>query len=270
MGPMGADRFRGPGRRSSPAAPGASGRASPGGSCGPGPGSWCAAGPSPRTPPGCRPRTAGPRPSSAPTCGTRTRRRRLIAAAVDRFGRVDVVVSNAGGVPAGGRRHRVAAVSRQGHRAEPDRAAARGAGRQRGDAGPAGRRVDHHDRQRQRHPAVARHRRLRRGQGRPAQPGHQPGRGVGAEGAGQLRGAGPRGDRVAGRGTTAARPASPRWPRPCRCAGWRRRRTWPAPACSWPRPLASYVSGAALLLHGGGERPAFLAALGSSVYPPNE
>jgi NAD(P)-dependent dehydrogenase (short-subunit alcohol dehydrogenase family) len=35
-------------------------------------------------------------------------------------------------------------------------------------------------------------------------------------------------------------------------------------------PLASYASGAALLLHGGGERPAFLAALGSSVYPPNE
>jgi NAD(P)-dependent dehydrogenase (short-subunit alcohol dehydrogenase family) len=35
-------------------------------------------------------------------------------------------------------------------------------------------------------------------------------------------------------------------------------------------PLASYASGAALLLHGGGERPAFLAALRSSVYPPNE
>jgi NAD(P)-dependent dehydrogenase (short-subunit alcohol dehydrogenase family) len=35
-------------------------------------------------------------------------------------------------------------------------------------------------------------------------------------------------------------------------------------------PLASYVSGAALLLHGGGEQPAFLAAPASSVYPPNE
>jgi NAD(P)-dependent dehydrogenase (short-subunit alcohol dehydrogenase family) len=34
-------------------------------------------------------------------------------------------------------------------------------------------------------------------------------------------------------------------------------------------PLASYASGAALLLHGGGERPAFLAALGRSGYPPN-
>ena len=35
-------------------------------------------------------------------------------------------------------------------------------------------------------------------------------------------------------------------------------------------PLASYASGAALLLHGGGERPAFLAALERSVYPPSE
>jgi NAD(P)-dependent dehydrogenase (short-subunit alcohol dehydrogenase family) len=35
-------------------------------------------------------------------------------------------------------------------------------------------------------------------------------------------------------------------------------------------PLASYATGAALLLHGGGERPAFLAALEGSVYPPNE
>jgi NAD(P)-dependent dehydrogenase (short-subunit alcohol dehydrogenase family) len=35
-------------------------------------------------------------------------------------------------------------------------------------------------------------------------------------------------------------------------------------------PLACYASGAALLLHGGGERPAFLAALGRSVSPPNE
>jgi NAD(P)-dependent dehydrogenase (short-subunit alcohol dehydrogenase family) len=33
---------------------------------------------------------------------------------------------------------------------------------------------------------------------------------------------------------------------------------------------ASYVSGAALLLHGGGERPAVLAALDNSVYPRSE
>ena len=33
-------------------------------------------------------------------------------------------------------------------------------------------------------------------------------------------------------------------------------------------PLASYVSGAALMLHGGGEPPAFLAAIPGSVYAP--
>jgi NAD(P)-dependent dehydrogenase (short-subunit alcohol dehydrogenase family) len=33
-------------------------------------------------------------------------------------------------------------------------------------------------------------------------------------------------------------------------------------------PLASYVSGAALMLHGGGEPPAFLAAVPGSVYAP--
>jgi NAD(P)-dependent dehydrogenase (short-subunit alcohol dehydrogenase family) len=35
-------------------------------------------------------------------------------------------------------------------------------------------------------------------------------------------------------------------------------------------PQAAYVSGAALLLHGGGERPAVLAALDNSVYPRSE
>jgi NAD(P)-dependent dehydrogenase (short-subunit alcohol dehydrogenase family) len=35
-------------------------------------------------------------------------------------------------------------------------------------------------------------------------------------------------------------------------------------------PLAGYVSGAALLLHGGGERPAYLAAAKGPVYAPNE
>jgi NAD(P)-dependent dehydrogenase (short-subunit alcohol dehydrogenase family) len=35
-------------------------------------------------------------------------------------------------------------------------------------------------------------------------------------------------------------------------------------------PQASYVSGASLLLHGGGERPAVLAALDNSVYPRSE
>ena len=35
-------------------------------------------------------------------------------------------------------------------------------------------------------------------------------------------------------------------------------------------PRAAYVSGAALLLHGGGERPAFLAAVPAPVYAPKE
>ena len=35
-------------------------------------------------------------------------------------------------------------------------------------------------------------------------------------------------------------------------------------------PMASYVSGAALLLHGGGERPAYLAAAQGPVYAPND
>lgn len=35
-------------------------------------------------------------------------------------------------------------------------------------------------------------------------------------------------------------------------------------------PMASYISGAALTLHGGGERPAFLAAADGSVYIPRK
>ena len=34
-------------------------------------------------------------------------------------------------------------------------------------------------------------------------------------------------------------------------------------------PLGSYVSGAALLLHGGGERPAYLAAAQGPGYAPD-
>jgi len=35
-------------------------------------------------------------------------------------------------------------------------------------------------------------------------------------------------------------------------------------------PQAAYVSGAALTLHGGGERPAFLAAVQAAVYAPKD
>ena len=63
--------------------------------------------------------------------------------------------------------------------------------------------------------------------------------------------------------TTATPRGSPRSAGPCRCAGI----ATPADvadACLFlASPLASYVSGAALLVHGGGERPAFLAARGA-------
>ena len=36
--------------------------------------------------------------------------------------------------------------------------------------------------------------------------------------------------------------------------------TWETLACSLASPLASYVSGAHLLVHGGGEKPAYLGA----------
>ena len=232
----------------SPAAPGASARASRGPSSRPAPTCWFAAGPT-------RPRSQA-RPARRPggpgwaACGER-------AQAV--FARADVrdaaqaqpayphrgrpvrparrADQQRGRRAAGRGGHRLAAVPREGHRAQPDRPAARGAGGQRGHAGAARRRVDHHDRQRQRHPPLARHRGLRRGQGRPAPPGHQPRRRVGAQGPGEQpwcpgrwRPAVPRRAR-----TSATRLAWRRWAARCRWAGWRPRRTSRAPACSWPR-----------------------------------
>ena len=62
--------------------------------------------------------------------------------------------------------HGVAPVQRADHRPQPARPAHRGPGGQPGHAGPGRRRRDRQHRQRVGHPAVARHRRLRRGQGR--------------------------------------------------------------------------------------------------------
>ena len=163
-----------------------------------------------------------------------------------------------GWVPGRGGGYRVPPAARQGHRAEPDRAAARRPGRQRGDAGPARGRLDHHDRQRERHPALAGDRRVRRGQGGPAPPGHQPRGRVGAQGPGEQRRPGAGGDRGrrrgalpgfrragGGRGDGAAGP--PGHPGDV------------ADACLFlASPLAASISGASLLLHGGGERPAYL------------
>ena len=149
-----------------------------------------------------------------------------------------------GRVAVRGRGDRVPPVPRQGDRAEPDRAAAHRAGRQRGDAGP-GRRIDHHGRQRERCPAVAGHGRVRRRQGGPAPPGHQPRHRVGSRGQDQLRRAGLRGDRGGRPSSTATRTRSPPSPRPCRCAGSRRRTTWPRRACSWRLPVPPTSAGRA-------------------------
>ena len=70
--------------------------------------------------------------------------RRLIAGG-SRFGRVDVVVSNAGGAPPAPAATASPAFT-SGSSSEPDRAAARRPGRQQGHAGPARGRGDHHDR----------------------------------------------------------------------------------------------------------------------------
>ena len=186
------------------------------------------------------------------------------------FSRLDVVVSNAGGSPYAGGRHRVAPVPRQDHRAQPDRAAARRAGRQRGHAGPGRRRLDHHDRQRQRHPAVARHRRLRRGQGRPAPPGHQPRGRVGARRSGSTAWC---------PGSVATESAAEHYGDPATVgrrrrdraarAGWRPRTTWPSACLFLASRWRLLRQRACLPVHGGGERPAYLAAQ-RPVYAPNE
>ena len=94
------------------------------------------------------------------------------------------------------------------------------------------------------------------------QPGHQPRGRVGPEGPGEQRRGRAGGDRR-GRGR-ALRGVPPRMAAVAATVPLRRMATPEdvAGACLFlASPLASYVSGAALLLHGGGERPAFLAAL---------
>ena len=183
---------------------------------------------------------------------------RAVRKAIDLFGRLDVVVSNAGGSPyaaaatASPRFHAkvielnlVAPL----HIAQAANAVMQGQGR----------RVDHHGRQRQRQPAVAGHGRLRRGQGRPAPPGHQPRDRVGARGQDQLRRArlrGHRGGRRAVRRPAAVAAVAATVPL--------RRMATPddvAQACLFlASPGAAYVSGTCLTVHGGGEPPAFSGA----------
>ena len=164
--------------------------------------------------------------------------------AVDLFRRLDVVVSNAGGSPyaaaatASPRFH--AKVIELNLIAPLHIAQAANAVMQ-----APGRRIDHHGRQRERRPAVTGHGRVRRREGRPAPPGHQPRHRVGSRGQGQLRRAGLRGDRGGRRSSTGTRTKSPPSPRPCRCAGSRRRTTSPRRACSWRLPVPPTSAGRA-------------------------
>ena len=50
------------------------------------------------------------------------------------------------------------------------------------------------------------------------------------------------------------------WRPRCRWGAWAYPRTSPAPVCSSASPAASYISGANLVLHGGGEPPPYLGA----------
>ena len=85
-------------------------------------------------------------------------------------------------------------------------------------------------------------------------------RGLRAQGSGQ------RGQRGADPHRAVAPPlrrrgrASPPSGPPCRSAAWARRTTSRTPASSSPLRSPAYVSGANLLVHGGGERPAYLDA----------
>ena len=58
--------------------------------------------------------------------------------------------------------------------------------------------------------------------------------------------------------STATRRASPRWARPSRSGASPTPTTSATPACSSSSPLAKYVSGANLAVHGGGEPPPYL------------
>ncbi len=134
---------------------------------------------------------------------------------------------------------------------------------------PARQGIDRHDRQRQRQPPLARHRRLRRRQGGPGEPRPLDGRGVGARHPGQhpRRGHGPHRAvppplRRPGRHRRrlAHRPARP----PRRAVRHGRRRGVPR------LRRAAYISGASLLVHGGGERPAFLDAATAGRAPADD
>ena len=108
--------------------------------------------------------------SSPPTCATARRRGRPIDAVVERLGRLDVLVNNAGGAPPADTTDRVAALLRA--RSSPSTSSRRSSARSAPTTGCRSRRrrVDRQHQQRERHPAVAHLRGVRRGEGRAGEP----------------------------------------------------------------------------------------------------
>ena len=181
----------------------------------------------------------------------------LVAAVVERHGRLDVLVNNAGGAPNADAATALAAVPRQGRRPQPARPLLRRPGRQRRHAAAGDRRLDRQHLLGGRAPGGPPGRGVRRCEGRPRRADPVARRRVGAEGAGQ------RDRRRALPHRADRRPLRRRRP------GGRDRRTIPLGRMADPvevghvavflaSDLASYVSGARVACDGGGEPPVFL------------
>ena len=159
----------------------------------------------------------------------------MIDAIVDRHGRLDVVVNNAGGSPYVLTAESSAKFNRK--IIELNLIGALSVSQHANDKmqNQPARRVDRQHLQSQRPAAVTGHRRLRGGQGRPGKPDPDAGGGVGAEGAGErLRGRHGR-NRTSPNCSTATPSRSPRFRRTCRSAGWPRPPMSVGPQRFWRR-----------------------------------